>query len=463
MAKLSKKAKIIIGILLTAMVMTVVLFGLGIWFIESIIDSGFSRSKKELPPDIAEPRIVTGGEAFTKSEFYRQKKMGFFSSILKSITFNDEKEKQRFLNNQNSKNILSYSAAGRCGDKVIFAGKFGSQTFDNQGNLVKEISFEPSSAVVKFGNYGSQRVYQVNADKVSILSSDKNGNCGYSAMGAIADATSFDENGNIIWERGKDPLDLSIILKDKKEIREEFKNKIFVSDFTVGDIDNDGNSEFIVLKREDGVYSYDRSSKEIWAYKNNELRGELEILDFDGDGKNELLLVDKDTKIFDSKGKVSKELVLDRYPKSYLFSDGINKKKSIDLLDIDENKLTLSDEMGKVKITANAPLSKVKLKEPVTEHDPIYEGGSYTYDSESVSDPVFIWAQLQKDKKYLAVIAPFKYLSRSNLFIYEPEGKLVYHELLPEDAETIVSMPQSNGVESILVGGKDTIWKFDMK
>jgi len=86
---------------------------------------------------------------------------------------------------------------------------------------------------------------------------------------------------------------------------------------------------------------------------------------------------------------------------------------------------------------------------------------SFTDDSESVGSPRAVWVKLRKDKpKYLAVLASFIGIPRSNLYIFEPNGTLVYHELLGEDAETIAMMPSTDGKEQLLVGGKESIWRY---
>ncbi len=51
-------------------------------------------------------------------------------------------------------------------------------------------------------------------------------------------------------------------------------------------------------------------------------------------------------------------------------------------------------------------------------------------------------------------------MERANLYIFEPSGILVYHELLGEDAETMAVLPSPDGEEQLLVGGKDTIWRY---
>jgi hypothetical protein len=78
--------------------------------------------------------------------------------------------------------------------------------------------------------------------------------------------------------------------------------------------------------------------------------------------------------------------------------------------------------------------------------------------------PKAILVALRKgEPKYLAVVGSFIGIPRANLYVYDGKGGLVYHELLPEDVETIASMPAGDGVEHILIGGKDTIWKYAAK
>jgi hypothetical protein len=72
--------------------------------------------------------------------------------------------------------------------------------------------------------------------------------------------------------------------------------------------------------------------------------------------------------------------------------------------------------------------------------------------------------KLQKNKtKFLAIIGAFIGLPRANFYVYTSEGKLVYHELLPQGAKTIAVLPHESGNDAILIGGKETIWKFDAK
>lgn len=141
-------------------------------------------------------------------------------------------------------------------------------------------------------------------------------------------------------------------------------------------------------------------------------------------------------------------------------------------IDVSDNKLTCYDETGKKFIEAEAPLSDVRIKTPSRPPaTPIdlgngiraEPGDSFGNDTESVYQPKAVWVSLRRDKpKYLAVVASFIGIPRAHLYVYAPDGTLVYQELLPEDAETLAAIP-ANQSEEIVIGGKETIWKFTAK
>jgi len=144
----------------------------------------------------------------------------------------------------------------------------------------------------------------------------------------------------------------------------------------------------------------------------------------------------------------------------------------LQFIDVSDNKLTCYDETGKKFIEAEAPLSDVRIKTPSRPPaTPIdlgngiraEPGDSFGNDTESVYQPKAVWVSLRRDKpKYLAVVASFIGIPRAHLYVYAPDGTLVYQELLPEDAETLAAIP-ANQSEEIVIGGKETIWKFTAK
>jgi hypothetical protein len=150
-----------------------------------------------------------------------------------------------------------------------------------------------------------------------------------------------------------------------------------------------------------------------------------------------------------------------------LFTEAKDKKKSFIFCNVYENKLTCENEDEKKIIEADAPLSKIPKKNSKKVN--IKSGDdrpdiSYMDDSYRVGFPKAVWVNLQKDKpKYLAVIGSFGRIGRSNFYLYDEKGNLVYHELLPEDARTIAVNSTANSTDEIFIGGKDTIWKFVAK
>jgi hypothetical protein len=235
---------------------------------------------------------------------------------------------------------------------------------------------------------------------------------------------------------------------------EEYKKSKHVLEATVGDLDNDGIGEYIVATKSEGIRAYDRSGKEMWLQPDEFASNKLEVMELNHDGKNELLEIGKAVR--DGNGRVIREAKI--HGDATVFADG-EKESAIQFADFDGGKLTLKSENGDKVFESDAPLSEIK-KEPKRVDVP-GTGVSYTDDADRVAFPRAVWVQLREGKpKYLAVIASFIGLPRSNFYVYDKAGVLVYHELLPEDAETIAVLPTDGGRDDILIGGKDTIWKY---
>lgn len=65
------------------------------------------------------------------------------------------------------------------------------------------------------------------------------------------------------------------------------------------------------------------------------------------------------------------------------------------------------------------------------------------------------------EPEYLAVLVAFRTRSASILYVYDPQGALVYQEVLGEDCEAVAaSPPGKSGVESLLVGGEGQVWQY---
>ncbi len=468
MKKRTRNILIIVGIVLTIFIG---LFGLGIWKIYSFFSEIRSYSKQEIPAELQETKVFKGEGFLQKSEIYKLKKLGTGEIISKSIGIADEKERERISQSEIAKGIYGYSDIKVCGEEIIAVGKFGGQTFDLSGNFKRDFYFEMSVEKIKI-LFWTKEHYERNLDELKIVDLENDGKCEFTAHDSISGFTLYDSQGNAIWRYGK--RDFSPW--ERKSQAEEDK-EVYVTEVAVLDLNDDGVSEIIISKKNDGVRAFDINKNEIWFQPDSYPLADFRLADIDGDGKIELVeFQGMASSVRDKQsGKVLKKLEIEGGKDDLLTFEG-NGKKSVRLFEIDNNKLTLSDINNKILLEADAPLSEIKIKiekPKLPSSTPIDLGNgiraepvgeSFGSDSEGVYQSKIVFVKFHKDKpKYMAIIAPFITIPRAHFYVYDEKGTLVYHELLPEDAETIAVLPTANATEEIIIGGKDTIWKFAAK
>jgi hypothetical protein len=426
---------------------------------------GISR---EIPDELKETKVLKGEDFLTRTEFYKLDEEGFLKTIEKSSRIEDEKERQKIIDSQTAKRFHNFTDIKVFGDEIIAAGEFGGFVFDLDGNLKRQLLFEPSVEKLKIAGYEKEH-YQSNLDNLRIVALEKN-KFGFSSFGSMQGFRVFDENGNQLWAYGKESVELSKIFQDEKESRKDYEKSTHVLEAAVGDLDGDGISEYIVARKSDGLRAFDRSGKELWFEKDDFPSNALTAIDTDGDGKNEILEVGTTSRIRDAGGKVLREIKGASSDDMVLFTEDKTKKKSFLFCDIYENKLTCVDEEKKSILTAAAPLGDIPKKNPkkiltVPGHDPSDPDIDVMDRSDNIYKPNAVWVNFRKDKpRYLAVIGAFIGIPRAILYVYDEKGDLVYQELLPENAETIAVLPATTGAnDQLLIGGKNTIWKYSVK
>lgn len=446
----------------------------GVYKIYSIFS--FVRSMTpETPADIKEPRILTGGDFLTKKEFFKITTGGMFETIGKGSTIKDEEEREKFVHQQTAKGIYNFDEIKVIGYEIVAVGKFGGFVFDIGGELKREIVFDLVKDKIKIGPYEKEHLHS-ELDNIRIVQLETN-KYGFLSFGSTSGVRVFDQNGHEIWAYGKQDIDLRELTRDEEERERENEKNPFVVEAGVGDLDNDGVSEYIVSKINGEIRAFDRDGNERWFQKAEYSFGPLIVADIDQDGKNELLEIGENIRNGED-GKIIREAGGDSHS-AVLFAEDKQKKRVIQFCEIKKIKLVCADEKGAKFFEGEAPLNELKSTRPTPEplpaatpiyHDngtaevPVGSGhGSYesTENTESIYKPKAVWVTLKKDKpKYLAVVGAYIGIPRANLYIYAPDGTLVYHELLPENAEAIAVLPGENGIESLLVGGKETIWKY---
>ena len=272
----------------------------------------------------------------------------------------------------------------------------------------------------------------------------------------------FDHEGAEIWRYGDIKIDLGELLDEAK--RAESRERSFVSGSSAVDLDGDGKKEVLISLFGDGIRAFDFEGKPLWHQKDDSPDDKFEVLDFDGDGKKELIEFGATAKVRSLQSGLIQDFKTRSNGKNYLFRNESGEKPVLQFFRLYENSLELVDQNGGELLKMQAPLSRVKLEKPEVINDPTTVDATFTIYNESAGKPQSTWVRLKPDQpQSLAVIAHFVGKNRAVFYVHSESGELLYHELLPEEAETIEVLPAENGAETILVGGQKTVWRYTAK
>lgn len=431
-------------------------------------------ARKEVPADLKETKVLKGVDLLQKGEFFKLKQSDTKDVILKGSQIKDEKEKQKFIHSETAKRIFGFDDIRICGAEIVAAGKFGGYVFDRDGNLKREILFEPKAKKIKVFGIETE-TFDDSLDDLRIIDPENDGKCEFISHSPIDGVTIFSDQGDIAWQYGDRSGQLDEVLREKT--REEEEKEVYVTKVAVIDLNGDGISEFILSIKNDGIHALNLEKNELWFQPHEYPTADFRVADLDGDGKTELLeFQGMSSQIRDkATGNIIKKIELDGGYDDLLVFEDDKKNKSLRFFRLDNNKFALFDTGNKKLFESDAPLSDIKNQERkpnLPSPTPIDLGNGIRAVPLSDSDLDTLQAynlkavlvSLQKDKpKYIAVIASFISIPRANFYVYDEKGNLVYHELLPEEAETIAVLSAANAVDEIIIGGKDTIWKFSVK
>ena len=409
--------------------------------------------KREIPAELMEARVTKGADLLRRSDFYKLKQGGIIKAIREGASVADEKEREKLVQSSVARSVYSFSDLRRVGDEVIAVGQFGGFVFDLNGNLKKEILFDPAEQKVKIGPY-EQTSYQSDTSNIRIVPLAQ-GRIGFLSFGSMQGVIVFDENGRQLWNHGREEVDLAAAVRDSDA---EYEKSTHVLEAAVGDLDGDGVSEYIVARKKDGIRAYDKLGNEKWFQPDDFAASDLQVVDINGDGKGELIEIGARIRS-GTDGKMIREME-GSDSDALLIVDGTKQEKELQFAVFEEGRLKYRDEKGTELFVSDAPLAKV-LRSPETADTPGNPEISLIDNDETVAFPKAAWVSLRAGQpKYLAIVAGYIGLPRANLYVYDREGKLVYHELLDEGAEVLEIVPGKADAEDILVGGKDTIWRY---
>jgi hypothetical protein len=433
---MSLKRKLVISsIILGCFILVLALLGMLVY--KSFLAPLFAT--REPPPELREVRVLVGADFLTKSEFYEESKSNSLIDLL-----DEDKLRMRF------DSILDVTVGqldGQPGLDVGLAGTFGLRILDLQGQVKERIRYQFAKSKVKVGplettqendNFAEMRLVDVEGDGVCEI-------LGYDGLDGIA---LFNHQGQVVFNYGAFQREQSSI-----------------EDAAAGDIDGDGKLEFVAswgYEPWTGLELFDRFGRSKWRQEEESMLGELAMVDVDGDGKAEIVEGNgSELKIRDAQGKVSSIGHMPVSLTSLSLCPRPDGRGAAQNLAATEGNLVLMDLDGKNFSKVAAPLSKINLEKPRELKIPGMDD-PFMFQTDEVYRAKGVWVKFKKDQpKYLAAVARFAVMDRSLFYVYDEQGTLVYHEILPEDCNAIVAFPSENQEsEDILVGGEKSVWRY---
>lgn len=448
-------------LLITAVLVILFFGGFFSWAIYKFSTGVRYFLSREIPEQIKEPRVMTGNGRFARSLFFSKDADSIGETLKKGGNSPDSKSRKRAIDSSAAKVIFGFTDLQIVEGKVVAVGKFGAYVLDRNGALEKSITFSPIGQRISIFGYEFESDQSNHGDlKIARLAP---GRIGYWANSSTMGFSVFDENGESIWRTGEERLEMGEFFEDGKETEKRIDQGKYVLESTVGDLDNDGIAEYVVAQKNDGIRAYRQNGDEMWFQPDEFPSATLFVLDADSDGKNELLATGVDSVIRNPDGSIKR-----KSPKSMsgrenytMRTDRATGKTFPIFCEIRRSEFDCQDFEGRMIVKGIAPLSEVPAAEVKKLDVPGHPEMSVTIDTEEVAFPKFVVANMESDKPPFYVgVGEFIGIPRACLYVWNQSGDLVYHELLPEDAETIAVLPGDNGRDEVLIGGRDSIWRL---
>ncbi len=418
------------------------LFGMAILLTAVLLFSGcvkkygftIAEGAAEETLELEVPKIYLGEDKFDKQELFRYQKTSQEKDSLRGMgrvaVAGDKPPK--IDPDEFELNDLNRISAGEIDDQtgtdILAAGGTKAFILDVRGNVKKEIDYN-------LGSYVQENIKQDhNFSRVKLVDLDNDGKVEIAGHG-LRIAAIVDLNGKTLW-------------KYPEKQKDEY---VDFQGIDVTDVDNDGKNE-VLLTVNDRIEVYDREMKLKWQKEvpDHLTRKDLTITDLDDDGEKDILV---GKTIIDKKGAPIRTIET-----PYSWQGFLTQKNSKTLLVKFENsQLNIFDSSGFRYMSYPAPLSNVKRKQPEKKTGQRF----VVFGAEALRVRL-----TTNESKYLAVLAQASDSDEFNnfniLYIYDPRGKLVFHETIQSEQSRMAVLPSENGSEQILVtdDGKINIYSF---
>ena len=192
---LSPKAQNILVVIIFAMLITTSILGYGIYSIYSVF-SEFAAAR-EIPPEIKQPRILTGKDFLKKQAIFHITPEGFLEILSESLQTPDARQREKIVKTKLSRSIYNFEDLKVNGDEIIAVGQFGGYVFGLSGNLKREIIFESDRQKTKIGWFETE-TNETRLDNLQIVQLAKN-KYGFLSFDLTGGVLVFDDTGKIIW------------------------------------------------------------------------------------------------------------------------------------------------------------------------------------------------------------------------------------------------------------------------
>ena len=373
----------------------VLIFGGG-YLIYRFYTPAFERP--QIPEQLKRARIIVNTASLVKSTFIESKELG----EIKSMAYGE----------------LDPSP----GPELVIVGQTGALFTDENGNVKSHLWFvehmDRHWGIKIHGSksrFGDIQIVDVNGDHI----------CEFLVRNSFGEAELIGHNGQTIWTY-------------TGTRRDEF-----LEDMTAGDIDRDGEAEYIVAYLNGkGLVLLDKSLNEIWN-KPDVHSHHVEVAEIDGDGHPTIIHDDSARIVLrDYNGNIVEESDTGHYIGScFSVARGPTKKDKPHLLYSSDGVIRLVDSHGKSVVDYLAPLSESFCKT---------HGVTVKFNAH--------------EREYFAVVVEESLFQRSILYIYNAAGNLVYQEVLAESCASIAAAPlDKTETEVLLLGAEEKVLEYRMK
>jgi hypothetical protein len=231
------------------------------------------------------------------------------------------------------------------------------------------------------------------------------------------------------------------ILDDKGNRRWTYGSIAATNWMASGDINGDGKAEYVVAS-DDGITIFDSAFHEL-RQEPDKLVWQVETVDIDGDGKAEIIHNNASgcLRIRDQQGSLVGMLNTVPYIAHFSLCRWPAADSALKFLVNYEKNNVLFDGQGNVVRRYDAPLSvgNMAVGTPVR-----FRGG--------------------KDEYFAIVNEVRATWQRSILYIYSPDGRLIYQEVIPAALAAVYALPlEESQKEVLLVGGKGVVWEYELR